>query len=162
MGRIRGWCVGWGGVGTTSENFPTTPASTLHILFRWPTMKVRRKTNKRTGADTVTSGSGNVFADLGFPPKEAAELKVKADLTRQIHQRIKEPGPTQARAADRIGLSQPDVSKLMSGRHSGFSVERMLSVLSALEVDVDIVVRPKASGRKFRLGTVRVMDAAHA
>jgi predicted XRE-type DNA-binding protein len=125
-------------------------------------MKLRQKTTKRTGADTVTSGSGNVFADLGFPPREAAELKVKADLTLQIHQRIKELGLTQARAADRLGLSQPDVSKLMAGRHSGFSVERMLSLLSALEVDVDIVVRPKTSGRKFRLGTVRVMDAAHA
>ena len=125
-------------------------------------MKVQQKTNKRTEADTATLGSGNVFADLGFPPKEAAELKVKADLAMQIYQRIKELGLTQVRAADRLGLSQPDVSKIMAGRHGGFSVERMLSLLSALEVDVDIVVRPKTRGRKFRLGTVRVMDAAPA
>lgn len=123
-------------------------------------MKVQQKTNKRNEADTVTPGSGNVFADLGFPPKEAAELKVKADLTLQIHQRIKELGLTQVRAAERLGLSQPDVSKLMAGRHSGFSVERMLSLLNALEVDVDIVVRPRNHTRKIRVGTVRVMEVA--
>src|SRR5271166_4801741 len=106
-------------------------------------MKVQQKTNMHTEADTITSGSGNVFADLGFPPREAAELKLRADLTLEIHQRIKELGLTQVRAAERLGLSQPDVSKLMAGRHSGFSVERMLSLLNALEVDVDIVVRPR-------------------
>jgi predicted XRE-type DNA-binding protein len=31
----------------------------------------------------VTEGSGNVFEDIGLP--EAAELQVKAELTRQIH-----------------------------------------------------------------------------
>jgi predicted XRE-type DNA-binding protein len=125
-------------------------------------MKVQQKTNKRIEAVAVTSGSGNVFADLGFGPKEADQLKVKADLTLQIHQRIKELGLTQVRSAERLGLSQPDVSKLMAGRHSGFSVERMLSLLNALEVDIDIVVRPRAHRRKIRIGTVRVLEAITA
>lgn len=125
-------------------------------------MKVQQKTSKRVEADTVTSGSGNVFADLGFAPKEAAELKVKADLALQIYRCIKELGLTQVRAAERLGLSQPDVSKLMAGRHSGFSVERMLSLLNALEVDVDIVVRPRARRRKIRVGSVRVLEAITA
>jgi hypothetical protein len=33
-----------------------------------------------------------------------------------------------------------------------------LSLLNALEVDVDVVVRRKTSGRGFRGGTVRVME----
>jgi len=108
----------------------------------------------------VVGASDNVFADLGFAGKEAAELKVKAGLTLQIYQRIGELGLTQDRAAQRLGVSQPDVSKLMRGRHSGYSVERLLSLLSALEVDVDIVLRPKRHGRKVRRGTVRVVEAA--
>jgi hypothetical protein len=50
--------------------------------------------------------------------------------------------------------------KLMGGRHTGYSVERMLTLLNALELDVDIVVRPRTHGRKVRVGTVRVMEAA--
>src|SRR5438067_13077396 len=117
-------------------------------------MKRREKGWRATDDDAVTPGGGNVFADLGFPPAEAADLKVKAELTRQIHNRIKALGLTQVRAAARLGLSQPDVSKLMNGRHTGFSVDRLLTLLNALDVDVDIVVRPKPSSRTVRAGVV--------
>ena len=89
----------------------------------------------------VTHGSGNVFADLGFG-SEAAELQVKAELTRQLHRRIKSLELTQTSAAGRLGISQPDVSKLMAGRHTGFSIERLMLLLNGLAVDVEIVLRP--------------------
>jgi len=60
-----------------------------------------------------------------------------------------------------LGLSQPDVSKLMGGRYTGFSVERLLALLNALEVDVDIVLRPRL-GSRHRRGIVRVLDRAKA
>jgi predicted XRE-type DNA-binding protein len=125
-------------------------------------MKTQRAAKKSTVREAITRGSDNVFADLGFPAKDAAELKIKAGLTLQIYQRINELGLTQVRAAQRLGLSQPDVSKLMNGRHSGYSVERLLSLLNALEVDVDIVVRPRHHGRKVRVGVVRVLEVADA
>jgi predicted XRE-type DNA-binding protein len=101
----------------------------------------------------VTRGSGNVFADLGSDPAEAAELQVKAELARQIYNRIKSLGLTQIRAAARLGLSQPDVSKLMNARYTGFSTERLIALLNALEVDVDIIVRPR---KRHEPGIVRV------
>jgi predicted XRE-type DNA-binding protein len=104
----------------------------------------------------VTRGSDNVFADLGFPKAEAADLKVKAELTLHIHRRIKSLGLTQVKAAEQLALSQPDASKLMAGGHTGFSVDRLLALLNALELDVDIVVRPKHHGRKLRPAVVRV------
>jgi predicted XRE-type DNA-binding protein len=119
-----------------------------------------QRSKRTTGTIAVTKGSDNVFADLGFSSKEAAELKVKADLTLQIHQRIKALGLTQNRAAEQLGLSQPDVSKLMNGRHTGYSVDRLLWLLNALEVDVDIIVRPKLHGRRANPGIVRVLEAA--
>jgi predicted XRE-type DNA-binding protein len=122
-------------------------------------MKTRPKPNQRRGTKAVSSGSGNVFEDLGFPKGEAADLKVKAGLTLQIYNRIKELGLTQVRAAEQLGIGQPDVSKLMNGRHSGYSVERLLGLLNALEVDVDIVVRPKHHRGNIRPGVVRVMEA---
>jgi predicted XRE-type DNA-binding protein len=97
----------------------------------------------RTGMSknkTVTKGSGNVFSDLGLPDAEA-EL-VKAQLTFQIAKRIKVLGLTQTAAAARLGISQPDVSRLMKRRPTGFSTDRLLVLLTALDIEVDIVLRP--------------------
>ena len=109
--------------------------------------------------EIVTAGSGNVFADIGFGPRQATELKVKAQLALRIQERVKELGLTQIKAAAQLGVSQPDVSKLMNGRHTRFSVDKLLALLNALEVDIDIVVRPKHPGRTIRPGVVRVMEA---
>ena len=110
----------------------------------------------------ITSGSGNVFADLGFGQSESAELEVKAELTRQIRNRIKTIGLTQTRAAERLGVSQPDISKLMNGLYTGYSVERLISLLNALEMDIDIVVRPTGRNRDHRPGVVRILEIARA
>lgn len=92
----------------------------------------------------VEESSGNVFADLGFP--EAEEELAKAMLSRQIHKAIEERGLTQVRAAEVLGVSQPDVSKVVRGAVGGFSLERLTRFLNALGKDVEIRVRPKASG----------------
>lgn len=107
----------------------------------------------------VTRGSGNVFADLGFDEVEAEELQVKAELTRQIYNRIKALGLTQKQAGTRLGIGQPDVSKLMNSRYTGFSTDRLLALLNALDVDVDIVLRPRSDDGIARRGSVRVMEA---
>jgi predicted XRE-type DNA-binding protein len=92
---------------------------------------------------TVTAGSDNVFADLGLPDAET-EL-VKAQLTRQISKHITGLGLTQTSAAKRLGVSQPDVSRLIKNRPTGFSTDRLLAMLNALDLDVDIVLRPTKS-----------------
>ena len=123
-------------------------------------MKPRRTTEKKP--QRVARGSGNVFSDLGFAPQEAAELTVKAELTRQIYNRIKTMRLTQVQAAARLGISQPDVSKLVNARVTGFSADRLIALLNALEVDVDIVVRPKNIGARHQRGVVRVREAIDA
>lgn len=61
-----------------------------------------------TGKITVRRGSRNVFADLGFD--NAEEEKLKAQLVREIRDIIKHRRLTQAKAAELLGLKQPDVS----------------------------------------------------
>jgi predicted XRE-type DNA-binding protein len=100
----------------------------------------RRRRPGMSKKKTVTEGSGNVFADLGMPDAEG-EL-VKAQLTFQIGKRIKALGLTQTAAAGRLGISQPDVSRLMKRRPTGFSTDRLLALLTALDIEVDIVLRP--------------------
>jgi predicted XRE-type DNA-binding protein len=121
-------------------------------------MKTLHEMGRKHGARlAVTRGSGNVFADLGFTAGEAAELEVKAELTRQIRNGIRALRLTQVQAAGRLRLSQPDVSKLMCGRYSGYSVDRLFGILNALDVDVDIVLRPRREHGRNAPGVVRVM-----
>ena len=124
-------------------------------------MKRKRTTDKKK-AERVTRGSGNVFADLGFKPGQAADLQIKAELTRQIYNRIRALGLTQVLAAARLGVSQPDVSKLMNARFTGYSTDRLIALLNALEVDIDIVVRPRKEHQRHAPGVVRVREANEA
>ena len=103
---------------------------------------------------TVTPGSGNVFADLGLPDA-AAEL-VKAQLTYHIAKHIKALGLTQTQAAQRLGVSQPDISRLMKTRPTGFSTDRLLAMLTALDLDIDIVLRPASPAP--RAAKVRIVE----
>jgi predicted XRE-type DNA-binding protein len=122
-----------------------------------PTPKMKTKQNKLR-KPKVVRGRGNVFEDLGFAPREAAELQLKAEFTRQIYRRIKDLGLTQAQAAQRLGLSQPDVSKLMNARFTGYSTDRLIALLNALQVDVEIVLHPR-TGKRHEAGVIRVRAA---
>lgn len=88
----------------------------------------------------VVEGSGNVFADLGFPNPEREQLK--AHLILQIYRLIKGRGLTQAKAGQILGIKQPHVSVLMRGQSGTFSVERLMEFLTALGQDVEITVKP--------------------
>lgn len=97
----------------------------------------------------IERGSGNVFADLGHPDAETHLLK--AELVTRIDKIIRQRGLTQAEAAKLLGLSQPDVSRLLRGNFREYSVERLLRLLTALGRNVEIVIREPRSQRQGRL-----------
>jgi predicted XRE-type DNA-binding protein len=105
-------------------------------------------------------GSGNVFADLGFPDAETHQLKAR--LVTVIAKAIKDQRLTQTTAAERIGMAQPDVSKMLKGQFRSVSVERLLRCLLALGIDVSISIeRPTAAKAKTtRKGTLKVREPA--
>jgi len=86
------------------------------------------------------AGSGNVFADLGLPEPE--ETMAKARLADLIDETLQSRGLTQTEAGELLGIDQGTVSKLVNGRLDGFSQERLVRYLTALGLDVEIVVRP--------------------
>lgn len=88
-------------------------------------------------------GSGNVFADLGLPNPE--ERLLKARLASTIYDIIEARGWTQKHAAEVLGVSQPDVSKMTRGILKDFSVERLLHFLSRLEQRITISIQDKAN-----------------
>ncbi|MYG26003.1 MAG: XRE family transcriptional regulator [Boseongicola sp. SB0677_bin_26] len=100
----------------------------------------------------VERGSGNVFADLGLPDADAH--LVKAELVTRIGAIVRGRGMTQAEAGRVLGLSQPDVSRLLRGDFREYSLERLLRLLTALGRDVDIVIRRPADA--VAAGTMRI------
>lgn len=97
-------------------------------------------------ADEVVRGTGNVFADLGYP--DAAERHAKLRLAYALNQVMAERQLTQAAAAQILGLTQPKVSALRNYKLAGFSVERLMTLLTALDRDVEIVIRKKPRSRR--------------
>lgn len=88
----------------------------------------------------ITTGTGNVFADLGFA--DAADRQTKTRLAMAVNALLKARGLKQARAAVVLGIPQPRVSQLVNYRLDHFSVEKLISFLNALDRDVEIVIRP--------------------
>jgi len=82
-----------------------------------------------------------VFKDLGFPPEEAAHLLIRADLTIQLTQILKERKLTQVRAARLLRVTQPRVSDLVRGRIDLFSIDSLVEMLARLGVSVSLQTR---------------------
>lgn len=104
-----------------------------------------RATASKDKARAITRGSGNVFADLGLPDAEERQTKLK--LAYALNAIMEEDRLTQAAAAAKLGLNQPKVSALRNYKLEGFSVERLMTLLTALDQDVEIVIRKKPRSR---------------
>ena len=73
-------------------------------------------------SESIVESTGNVFADLGFEPGEAAILHMRAKLMSDLRMRIESSGMTQTEAAQQLGIAQSRVSDLVrgSGRSSAW------------------------------------------
>jgi predicted XRE-type DNA-binding protein len=96
-----------------------------------------------------------VFADLPFP--HAAERQARLRLAYALNQELEARKISQADAAKVLGVTQPKVSALRHYKLAGFSVERLMNLLTALDQDVEIVIRRKPRSQKT--GRISVVAA---
>ncbi len=96
----------------------------------------------------VTRSTGNVFRDLGFPPEEAAHLKVRSDLLIQLQNLIASRGLKQAQVAKILRVTQPRVSDLLRGRIDLFSTDALIDMLARIGVRVQLVLKAPRRGLK--------------
>ena len=89
--------------------------------------------------------TGNVFRDIGFPPAEAANLKVRAMLMVEIEKYLRAKRLTQKAAAKLFGVTQPRISDLMRGKIALFSVDTLIAMLTQAGLKVDVKVRRPAA-----------------
>jgi predicted XRE-type DNA-binding protein len=96
-----------------------------------------------------------VFADLGLP--DAAKRQAKLRLAFALNQVLEARKLPQANAAKALGVTRLKASALRHYKLAGFSVERLMNLLTALDQDVEIVIRRKPRLRKA--GRISVVEA---
>lgn len=91
-----------------------------------------------------TRGSDNIFQDLGFPPAEAENLKMRSELMIAIEKFYRRSGLTQAQAARRLGITQPRLNALLKGKIELFSIDALVNIANQAGLNVRLVIRKAA------------------
>jgi predicted XRE-type DNA-binding protein len=101
----------------------------------------------------VTPVGGNVFADLGFEPKEAAALQanskriiseklaIKERLMTEISVWIDDKKLKQAEAAELLGVSRPRVSDVINKKSIKFTIDSLVDMLARTGKHVQMSVQ---------------------
>lgn len=82
--------------------------------------------------NTKTESYASVWDAIADTPEQAANLRARADLIRQIAAIVREQGWTQVEGARRCGVTQPRINDLLRGRVSRFSVDALVNICTAL------------------------------
>ena len=112
-----------------------------------PTTSRSKKPAKVPASEAMSQvflGNGNVFRDLGLPNPDL--VLAKATFVQHIRGLIEQRKLTQSKVATLLGLDQPKISALCSGRTDGYSIDRLFKFLNLLGHDVEIRVKPSANG----------------
>ena len=88
-----------------------------------------------------TQTFNNVWDALADTPAEAANLRIRAALMRQVAGVIEANGWKQADAAARCAVSQPRLSDLLRGRLSRFSLDALVNIAAVLGLHVELECR---------------------
>ena len=86
------------------------------MLLETPTMKQQTQT------------FSSAFDALADTPREAANLRARAELARALSALVSANGWTQAEAAQRCGVTQPRMNDLLRGRISRFSLDALVNM----------------------------------
>lgn len=83
----------------------------------------------------------NVFEDLGFPPNEAENLRIRSDLMISLRKLIRSRAWSTEIAATHLKTTIDCVEGLMNGDIDRFQVEQLITMLThgGMKVQVEIV-----------------------
>jgi predicted XRE-type DNA-binding protein len=82
----------------------------------------------------------NVWDALSDTPAEAASMTMRSELLIAVDQRVRGWNITQAKAAQRLGVTQPRLNDLLRGKIDRFSLDTLidLATRAGLSVRIDI------------------------
>ena len=92
----------------------------------------------------MVKGSGNIFRDLGFPPGEAQNLIMRAELMLKIEQFVSKSGMTQKEAARLLEITQPRLNLLLKRKIDLFSLDALVNMVARTGMQVKLTVKKAA------------------
>jgi predicted XRE-type DNA-binding protein len=105
-------------------------------------MKSAKQDNKPGHVTT-----GDIFDDLGFSPAETMEARIKSEILHAVVQHAGVHGYSQAELAEVLKVHQPDVSNLLRGKISKFSITRLIQFAGRLNLEASIHVEAPKAGK---------------
>lgn len=95
--------------------------------------------------------SGNVFEDIGFDKATADRMTHKAELVGLLYRLQQERNLSQIAFSRLVGIPQPRLSALFSGKIAGMSTDKLLAAIATLgghvTIRVDAHPAPTEAGR---------------
>jgi predicted XRE-type DNA-binding protein len=89
----------------------------------------------------------SVWDALADTPEQAANLRARSALMRQITDVIEKKGWTQMEAGAKCGVTQPRMNYLLRGRISRFSLDALVNIAAALGRPVRVELQHPKSRR---------------
>ena len=86
----------------------------------------------------------NVWDALSDSREEAATMKIRSDVMIAITDTVQGWDTTQARAASRLGVTQPRLNDLLQGRINKFSLDALLTLAARAGLKIKINIRRAA------------------
>jgi predicted XRE-type DNA-binding protein len=114
---------------------------------------MRRRIDPDESTPHLTRGS--VLDDLGFGASEALEIKVKAEIYRELLKYIKDRGFSQQELGMLLGIHQPDTSNLLNGRVSKFSVGKLIKFAGKLNLGAQVRLTKPRPARSVTVAASR-------
>jgi predicted XRE-type DNA-binding protein len=93
---------------------------------------------------TKARSFANVWDALEDSPEEAAMMTMRSNVMTAINGKVRGWDTTQARAARRLGITQPRLNDLLHGKINKFSLDTLLTLATRAGLKVKIDVRSAA------------------
>ncbi|MCK9813187.1 XRE family transcriptional regulator [Pseudomonas sp. MAFF 302046] len=82
----------------------------------------------------------SVWDALEASPQDAANMRLRAKLMLALGKAVKAWGVSQKEAAKRLGISQPRLNDVLSGKINKFSLDALVNLSDAAQLGVDISI----------------------
>jgi predicted XRE-type DNA-binding protein len=92
--------------------------------------------------------TGNVFADLGI--EDAEELQARGLIGYHVIELLKSKEMKQREIAELLEIKQAEVSHLLNGHFSRFTVDKLLDFLKRMNQKITIQISPHRQGESYQ------------
>ncbi len=81
---------------------------------------------------------GSVWDALEYTPQQAANMRLRSKLLLELCQTIRSWELSQKAAAQRLGISQPRLNDVLTGKIDKLSLDALVNLSAAAQMNVDI------------------------